>query len=77
MHTYSKSSQEKPQSDFKSVLEIKKSMKLVRFINAVPKFVGPELEEYGPFQEEDIAKLPVEIAEVLISKGRVEEIEEN
>jgi len=33
-----------------------------------------ELEEYGPFQEEDIANLPSEIADLLISKGKVEEI---
>ncbi len=51
-----------------------KSTKLVRFLYAVPKFVGKELEEYGPFEEEDIANLPSEIADVLISKGRVEEI---
>jgi len=51
-----------------------KSTKLVRFLYAVPKFVGKELEEYGPFQEEDIANLPSEIADLLISKGKVEEI---
>ncbi|HLG24783.1 MAG TPA: hypothetical protein VI564_07685 [Candidatus Nanoarchaeia archaeon] len=55
----------------------KKNTKLVRFTHKVPKFVGPELEEYGPFEEEDIANLPVEIAEVLLSKGKVEEINED
>lgn len=54
--------------------EKKKDTKLVRFLSAVPKFVGKELEEYGPFEEEDIASLPIEIANVLINKGRVEEI---
>ena len=53
-----------------------KTTKMVRFVNAVPKFVGKELEEYGPFEEEDVASLPKEIANVLIEKGRVEEIEE-
>ena len=48
--------------------------KLVRFLHIVPKFVGKELEEYGPFEEEDIANLPSEIADLLIGKGRVEEI---
>ena|SRR3989344_1744604 len=51
-----------------------KETKLVRFIASVPKFVGKELEEYGPFAEEDIANLPLEIADLLIGKGRVEEI---
>jgi DNA replication factor GINS len=48
----------------------------VRFLKAVPKFVGKELEIYGPFEEEDIARLPKEIADVLIRKGRAEEIED-
>ena len=48
--------------------------KVVRFLHAVPKFVGKELEVYGPFGEEDIAGLPSEIADVLIEKGRAEEI---
>ena len=54
--------------------KISKETKLVRFLYSVPKFVGKELEEYGPFEEEDIASLPNEIAKVLIDKGRVEEI---
>jgi DNA replication initiation complex subunit (GINS family) len=54
-----------------------KNTKLVRFLHAVPKFVGKELEEYGPFEEEDIANLPIEIADLLINKGRVEEIKGN
>jgi DNA replication initiation complex subunit (GINS family) len=53
--------------------EIKKT-RLIRFLHPVPKFVGKELEVYGPFDQEDIANLPREIAEVLITKGRAEEI---
>ena len=53
----------------------KKDAKLVRFTHAVPKFLGKELEVYGPFEEEDVASLPEEIADVLIGKGRVEEID--
>jgi len=48
--------------------------KMVRFVNAVPKFVGEELEEYGPFDEEDVANLPAAVADVLINKGRAEEL---
>ena len=55
----------------------KKEVKLVRFLCPVPKFVGKELEQYGPFSEEDIASLPSEIADLLIGKGRVEEINSN
>lgn len=53
-----------------------KDTKLLRFLHAVPKFLGKELEEYGPFEEEDVASLPIEIADVLITKGRAEEIDE-
>ena len=67
---------EKVKDDFKTALEIKKNTKLVRFIGYVPRFVGPELEEYGPFEEEDIANLPAEVADVLTSKGKAEEIKE-
>ena len=52
----------------------KNETKLVRFLHAVPKFVGTELEEYGPFEEEDVANLPEEIAQLLIDKARAEEI---
>lgn len=50
---------------------------LIRFLHAVPKFVGKELEVYGPFEAEDVASLPKDIAKVLINKGRAEKIEEN
>ena len=56
--------------------EVEKDTKLVRFLHAVPKFVGKELETYGPFEEEDMATLPAEIADLLISKERAEEITE-
>ncbi len=65
---------QKGETGFSSALELEKPTKLVRFVHAVPKFVGTELEEYGPFQEEDVANLPSEIAELLVAKGRVEEI---
>jgi DNA replication initiation complex subunit (GINS family) len=54
-----------------------KPTKMVRFVNPVPKFVGKELEVYGPFEEDDMASLPTDIAELLISKGRAEEIKES
>jgi len=54
----------------------KKETKFVRFTHPIPKFMGKELEFYGPYEEEDMATLPTEIAEVLISKGRAEEMTE-
>lgn len=50
--------------------------KVIRFIHAVPKFLGKQLEIYGPFEEEDISTLPSELADVLIRKGRAEQIQQ-
>ncbi len=47
---------------------------LVRFLTPVPKFLGRQLETYGPFDKEDMATLPAEIARVLIKKERAEEM---
>lgn len=50
------------------------SIKSVRFIKPVPRFLGPELEIYGPFEENDIASLPSRIADILVGKERAENI---
>lgn len=47
---------------------------LVRFTKAVPKFVAPDLNTYGPFEEEDILNIDSNIARVLIQKKRAKEI---
>jgi len=52
----------------------KKNTKTLRILSKVPKFMGKELEVYGPFNPDDMASLPSDIAEVLIKKGRAEEI---
>jgi len=57
--------------------EKEKETKLLRFLKPVPKFVGKELETYGPFDVEDVASLPIEIADVLVQKGRAEEMGES
>jgi DNA replication initiation complex subunit (GINS family) len=52
-------------------------IKSVRFIKPVPRFLGPELEIYGPFEENDIASLPSKIANILLKKERAEEMQLN
>jgi len=52
-------------------------IKSVRFIKSVPKFLGSELEIYGPYEENDIASLPASIANILIKKERAEEMQMN
>jgi len=54
--------------------EILKKTKRLRFLQAVPKFVGDDMITYGPFEAEDVATLPVRVCDVLLKRERVEEI---
>ena len=61
------------------IYEIKKEdeerkIKMVRFLQAVPQFIGDDLIVYGPFENEDIASLPRDVANLLIKKTKAEEI---
>ena len=42
----------------------------VAFLEKVDKFVGPNLEIYGPYIDGHVADLPKQIAEILIQKGK-------
>ena len=44
--------------------------KLVRFLNPVPKFMGEDLNIYGPFYADDIASLPIKASSLLIKTKR-------
>lgn len=46
----------------------------VRIITYVDKFVGPDLDIVGPYEEGSVQKVPKEVAEALVSKGVAEEI---
>jgi DNA replication initiation complex subunit (GINS family) len=46
----------------------------VRFLMPVKKFVGTNLEIYGPFEKGDIAVLPKKITSVLLKRDAAEEI---
>lgn len=54
---------------------IKEENVLIKFISAVPKFVGLDCNIYGPFEREDISSLPVQISSILINKKRAEKLE--
>ncbi|MBR9676752.1 DNA replication complex GINS family protein [Candidatus Woesearchaeota archaeon] len=49
---------------------------MVRFLQPVPQFVGEDLENYGPFEEDDMANLPRDVANVLLTKERAETVEQ-
>ena len=46
--------------------------KLVRFVQAVPRFVGDDMNVYGPFERENVANLPLNVAEVIVKNKRAE-----
>ena len=50
------------------------NIEFIRFIETVPKFVGSDLQVYGPFEKEDVANLPINVAALLIKNNRAEEI---
>jgi DNA replication initiation complex subunit (GINS family) len=43
---------------------------LVEFKSKIPKFVGKDMEVFGPYEEGQQAQLPAKIATILITKGR-------
>lgn len=48
---------------------------VIRVLTPLPKFIGADLKIYGPYLEDDIVKLPKNIADLLIKKKRAEKIE--
>ncbi|OYT31521.1 hypothetical protein DRJ22_04050 [Candidatus Woesearchaeota archaeon] len=51
-----------------------KKIKRVKFLDKIEQFVGKELELYGPFDKDDEAKLPSEIADILIKQGKAVDV---
>jgi len=45
-------------------------LKSVRFLDDTEVVVDSELRSYGPFKREDVASVPVDLAEVLVSNGK-------
>ena len=52
----------------------KPNNRLIRFLNATPKFVGEDLKVYGPFEAEDVAALPLKVADILVKNCRAEDM---
>jgi DNA replication initiation complex subunit (GINS family) len=50
------------------------STMLLRILQPIPRLVGVDLQEYGPFQQEDLVVLPKENALVLIARGVASEV---
>lgn len=60
--------------DLKTKTQEKSNTRLIRLLQEVPKFIGTDLNNYGPFEREDVANLPEKIANLLIKTKRAEKI---
>lgn len=49
-----------------------KALRRVRFLRPIPAFVGPDLQSLGPFDEDQVAELDEEVAEILLKNDTVE-----
>lgn len=65
---------EKPKEVKKTTANIASDMIQVKFLTKLPKFLGKDLESYGPYEKEDTAQLPNQLAEILINKGRAKKV---
>ncbi len=59
-----------------SIVNEEKSAKFVRFLSAMPKFLAEDGQEYGPFNAEDAAEIPLKAAAILITKEKAVEAAE-
>ena len=67
----------KEPKDLKKVENPKNQAKEVVFKQKMSKFVGTDLNNYGPYEKGDIAQLPEDITTLLIKINQVEEKNEN
>jgi DNA replication factor GINS len=47
----------------------KEGMETIALLDEVPRFVGVNMKEYGPFRKGDIGRVPKDNSQLLISKG--------
>jgi len=82
--TIAENAKEIPQGkiDITSILDLAESKEgndqkyiLIRFLRETPPLVGVDLKNYGPFDKEDIANLPIKNAKILLSEKFAEKIE--
>ncbi|MAF36379.1 hypothetical protein CL622_04645 [archaeon] len=66
--------------EIKKPKSIKKESKpssqyILRFVEAVPRFMGENMQPYGPFEPEDVAAVPLGAAKILLKNNKAQAIE--
>ncbi len=46
-----------------------------KVLQSIPAFIGTDMKEYGPFEENDVCEIPKDVYNILVSKKIVEEVE--
>jgi len=64
----------KKTKDIKIDNQAKNTQETLRIMHPVPKFIGPDQQSYGPFEEENIINISSFIADTLIKSKRAEKI---
>ncbi|MBU3924107.1 MAG: hypothetical protein KJ592_04270 [Nanoarchaeota archaeon] len=62
-------------ADMSGTVSDERRHQLVRFLKAVPEFLGMDGEDCGPFEKGEVANLEREIVEILVKDSKVEIIE--
>ena len=58
-----------------SLAQQRRQLKTVVFLRAVPQFVDFNLRNRGPFEKGDVLRAEIDVANVLILKGRAKEFD--
>lgn len=64
-------------SEADKIVEVQNQKKLIRFTEPVSELIGTDLQTYGPFEKEDMANLPEELANLLLKQNKAKEIATN
>ncbi|MFH0752482.1 MAG: hypothetical protein V1914_02685 [archaeon] len=63
---------EKPLKITSEINKDKPDLNRIRILATLPEFVGPDMNVYGPFEENQVTDLPEEISERLIGNNQAE-----
>ncbi len=54
--------------------KVKYNLMKMKIIQSVPKFIGTDMQEYGPYDENEVIEIPESIAKLFINKGIAEQM---
>ena len=54
--------------------DVQKDIQKVKFLDVVPKFIGEDLNIYGPYEMEQEVDLPIKMVDLLVKIGKVKKI---